>query len=327
MKKFVTILLTLMLCVFGLTSVVGCKDNDGGDDNTLYVYTPDGAPALAMSKLLNDNNQFGLEIDYSVVASSNISNYIINKSADIAVVPVNMASKILGNNYKIIATVTNGNLYIVGNVEANSLADLTNEVVGVIGQGNVPDLNLKYLLSSNSIEYVASDVAVPNKVALRYFADAGTLIPMLKNNQMSFGLLPEPAVSKLIGMANNFSIKLNIQSLWESGAYPQAVIVAKTELVNNNSELIESMIEELEENEQWAVDNPVLAVNAVNAHLEKGVSASLQNTISSSAIQNCNIDVISAKNDGEKQRIIAYWEKIKTVNANAIGEYSESLFW
>lgn len=327
MKKFVTIIMSLMLCVFGLTSVVGCKDGDGGNDNTIYVYMPDGAPALAMSKLLNDNEQFGEKIDYSVVSSSNISNYIINKSADIAVIPVNMASKILGDDYKIIATATNGNLYIVGNSDVFSLADLTNEVVGVIGQGNVPDLNLKYLLSSNSIEYVASDVEVSGKVALRYFADASNLLPMLKTNQMSFGLLPEPAVSKLLSMASNFSVKLSIQQLWEGGAYPQAVVVAKTELVNNNSELIESMLEELEENEQWAVDNPEIAVNAVNAHLAEGVTASLQNTMSGAAIQNCNIDFISAKEPGERQRIIGYWEKIKTVNANAIGEYSVNLFW
>ena len=326
MKKIVTLIMSLMLCVLGLTGVVGCKDNNDGD-NTLYVYMPDGAPALAMSKLLNDDNQFGTKIDYTVVASSNISNYIINKTADIAVIPVNMASKILGDDYKIIATVTNGNLYIVGNTEVYTLGDLTNEVVGVIGQGNVPDLNFKYLLSSNSIEYEASDTSVSGKVALRYFADASNLLPMLKTNQMSFGLLPEPAVSKLLSMASNFSIKLDIQALWESGAYPQAVLVAKTELVNNNSELIENVLQELEENEQWAVDNPALAVNAVNNNLAEGVTASLQNTISGATIQNCNIDIISAKNAGEKQRIVGYWEKIKTVNANAIGQYSETLFW
>ncbi len=326
MKKIVTIFMSLMLCVFGLISVVGCKDGDGGD-NTLYVYMPDGAPALAMSKILNDNAQFGAEIDYTVVASSTISNYIINKSADIAVIPVNMASKILGDSYKIVATVTNGNLYIVGNTEASTLADLTNEVVGVIGQGNVPDLNLKYLLSSNSIEYEASETSVSGKVALRYFADASNLLPMLKTNQLSFGLLPEPAVSKLLSMASNFGIKLDIQALWEGGAYPQAVIVAKTELINDNVELIENMLEELEDNEEWAVNEPVLAVNAVNSHLAEGVTASLQNTLSGAAIQNCNIDVISAKDAGERIRIINYWEKIKLVNANAIGVYSDSLFW
>ena len=325
MKKFLTIVLSLMLCVFGFTSVVGCKDNT--DNNTLYVYMPDGAPALAMSKLLYDNNQFGSKVDYTVVDSSNISNYILNKTADIAVIPVNMASKILGTTYKVVATVTNGNLYIVGNSDIDSLDDLTNKVIGVIGQGNVPDLNLKYLLSSNSIQYEASETAVDNKVAIKYFADAGTMIPMLKTNNLSFGLLPEPAVTKLLGMASNFNVELDVQALWGGGSYPQAVIVAKTELINNNSDLIDSMIEELEENESWAVENSVNAINAINSNLAEGVNGSLQNTLSGTAIANCNIDIRTVKNAEEKQRIISYWEKIKTVNSSAIGNYSESLFW
>ena len=324
MKKVLTVIMSFMLMIFGMVSLVGCKDTDGG---IIHIYMPDGAPALAMSKLMYDNNQFDAEIDYTVVSSSNISNTILNKTADIAILPVNAASKILGNDYKIVATVTNGNLFVVGNKNISSLSDLSGEVIGVIGQGNVPDLNFRYLLSANSIEYETSEQTIDGKVAIRYFADASNLLPLLKQNQLSFGLLPEPAVSKLLNMATNFSLELDIQQLWDGGSYPQAVMVAKTSLIEDNSELIESIIEEMKNNQDWAKNNPAEAVTAINNNLEEGVVASLQSTISSTAIDNCNIKIYNTKEDSEKSRIKSYWEKIKTVNSAAIGNYTDNLFW
>ncbi len=320
--------MSLFLSVCSLFGLTACGDEDPAD-NTIHIYMPDGAPALAMSKLMYENNQFSDEIDYTVVSSSNIANYILDKSADMAVIPVNMATKILGDgtDYKVVATLTNGNLYIVGNKNINGLEDLKGEVIGVIGQGNVPDLNLKYLLTSNSIEYEAGESSVADKVALRYFADASNLIPMLKQNQLDFGLLPEPAVSKLMSMTDDFEVELDMQTLWLGGAYPQAVLVAKTTLINEKNSLIESMITELDTNEMWAINNPANAVNAINNNLAEGVVASLQNTITGETIQRCNIDIISTKLQGEKNRIKGYWANIKTISPNAIGDYSDNIFW
>ncbi|MGN0961497.1 MAG: ABC transporter substrate-binding protein, partial [Christensenellales bacterium] len=300
----------------------------GNDGQDIDIYMPDGAPALAMSKLMYDNSQFGLDVNYNVVASSNISNYILQKTADLAILPINMASKILndGQDYKIISTVTNGNLYIVGNQDISSLADLTNQVVGIIGQGNVPDLNFKYLLNSNGISYTQSEEKVDGQVALRYFSDASNLLPLLKQNQLNFGLLPEPAVSKLLSMASNFNVELDIQELWEGGSYPQAVLVAKTDICKNTT-LINNMITAMKENELWVINNPSLAVDAVNSHLEEGLVASLQNTISSTAIANCNIKVVCTTEIGEINRMKSYLEKIRSVSSLAIGNYTDNLFY
>jgi ABC-type amino acid transport substrate-binding protein len=324
MKKFFTIILSLMLMVIGGISLVGCKDNN---EQVINIYMPDGAPALSMSKLMYDNDQFDTEVNYTVVSSSNIANTILNKTADIAILPVNAASKILGDNYKIVATVTNGNLFVVGNKNISSLSDLSGEVIGVIGQGNVPDLNFRYLLSANSVEYETSDTVKEDKVAIRYFADASNLLPLLKQNKLNFGLLPEPAVSKLLSMASNFSVELDIQAIWEGGSYPQAVMVAKTSLIEDNNQLIENIISKMIDSEDWIIENSADAVTAVNNNVEEGVVPSLQTTISSTAIENCNIRIYTTKDDSEKSRIKSYWEKIKTVNSSAIGNYTDNLFW
>ena len=324
MKRILNILLVCIIMIFSAVSLVAC----GESEDKIYVYMPDGAPALAMSKLMYENVQLKGETQYTVVPASNIGNYIINKTADVAVIPVNMASKLLGNgeNYKIVATVTNGNLYLVGNENISSLTDLKGQVVGVIGQGNVPDLNFKYLLSSaeTPIDYEINDNVIDGKVAIRYFAEASNLLPMLKQNKLKFGLLPEPAVSKLLSMADNFNIELDIQELWEGGCYPQAVVVVKTELCND-TQFIDELLSEMTDGESWVLSNTIDAVNSVNSHLLEGSVASLQTTISRSAIENCNIKV-KVTNADEILRIKNYLSAIKSVVSNAVGNYGDNMF-
>ena len=69
MKKFFALILCLMLSF----SIVAC-DNQGQPDN-LTFYAPDGAPALAIAKFINDSETFGIDakIDYNVVSSNVLS--------------------------------------------------------------------------------------------------------------------------------------------------------------------------------------------------------------------------------------------------------------
>ena len=262
-----------------------------------------------------------------MVAASNISNYILNKTADIAIMPINMASKIIDNgaSYKICATVTNGNLYIVGSEDISNLQGLIGSVVGVIGRSNVPDLNFRYLLTEAGIQYEEGETAIEGKVVIRYFNDASTLLPMLKQNKLKFGLIPEPAVSKLLSMANNFNIELDIQDLWAGGSYPQAVMVVKTSLTSDK-DFVRSIINEMKTVESWVVENPSLAVNAINSHLIEGVTASLQPTISSTAIANSNIKIYDTSSSEEIARMKSYLEKIRTIASSAIGDYTDDIF-
>ena len=323
MKKIFKYLIVLIICLFCGMSIVAC----GKDDNKLSIYMPDGAPALAMSRMIYENKSFGKETEYNVVAASNISNFILNKTADIAIMPINMASKITGNgeDYKICATVTNGNLYVVGSEDISNLNGLEGSVVGVIGKSNVPDLNFRFLLSEAGIEYEEGETAIDGKVVIRYFSDAANLLPMLKKNLLKFALLPEPAVSNLLSMAPNFSIELDIQALWEGGSYPQAVMVVKTELADDK-DFVRSIIDEIRKVETWVINNSSQAVNAVNSHLVEGVNASLQPTISQTAIANSNIKIYDTSSSTEIARMKSYLEKIRTIAPAAIGNYTDDIF-
>lgn len=57
-----------------------------------------------------------------------------------------------------VGVATHGNLYIVSNQDGiSSINDLKNKRIGVFGQGNVPDLTLRYLFDKNEIEYRQAD--------------------------------------------------------------------------------------------------------------------------------------------------------------------------
>lgn len=125
--------------------------------NTIKVIAPDGAPALAMAKFINDNENFGTgkNFSYTVVAATNIGGAVQQGQGDIVIIPVNAASKLYKANtsdtYKLVSVVTHGNLYIMSTEKIQSIKELKDKTVGVIGQGNVPDLTFKAVISKQGM--------------------------------------------------------------------------------------------------------------------------------------------------------------------------------
>ena len=124
-------------------------------NQTVTVFAPDGAPALAIAKFINDNETFGTEktFEYKVVSSSDIGSKVASGAGDIVILPINAASKLYkshaSDTYQMAGVVTHGNLYIMSSVPFITLA---NKNVGVIGQGLVPDLTFRTILNKNKLE-------------------------------------------------------------------------------------------------------------------------------------------------------------------------------
>ena len=137
--------------------------NDAGRQDTISIYAPDGAPALALAQLMYDDNQFyQTSVTYNIVSSDAISAYVTGESpvADICILPLNAASKLLGSGetYTILGTVTNGNLYILSKdseeiTSENIVGLLSGKTIGVIQLANVPGLTLKIILNKYGLEY------------------------------------------------------------------------------------------------------------------------------------------------------------------------------
>lgn len=266
----------------------------GGNTETLAVYAPDGAPALAFSAMMSEGFD-GAE--FTVVAPTTIAAHVSNGDADIAVMPVNAAAALYngGLDITMLSVNTHGNLYFVGDAEADmTLEKLKGARVGVIGQAQVPDLTLRMLLGENGIEYVVSETARDGAVALRYAADGSALMPLLKQGAIDYAFIAEPAATTACERFGK-EIVLDAQQLWRDSFgsdYPQACVVAKNDVIKNNKSFVDRFLKKLADTEGWAQEHPAEAVSAVGAHTD-GTGSTLT-ALDADTVKRCNIKHVSA---------------------------------
>ena len=126
------------------------------ENKTFSFVVPDGAPALAIAKFINEEQNFisGATFNYSVVNAENIGGYMSGAigSADFIIMPINSATLNHNDNYKMVSVITHGNLYLVS--KTPFITGLVGKRVGVMGgEGKVPDLTLKIILKNNGLNY------------------------------------------------------------------------------------------------------------------------------------------------------------------------------
>ena len=134
-------------------------ETGSGTAKSSYTFmAPDGAPALAISKLIyeSDNLGTGKSVNYSVISSTQVSLNLSSGTADFIVAPVNLASKLYkanSNDYVMVAVITHGNFYIISTTPI-TVNDLNNKQVAVPNQGAVPEWTFKMVLTQNNLDYV-----------------------------------------------------------------------------------------------------------------------------------------------------------------------------
>lgn len=308
MKKLLSLLLGLVIA-FTTFSLVAC-DTPDSQSQTLKMYAPDGAPALSIAKFINDNENFidGVTVDYNVVSANDIGPKMAQGQADLIVMPINAASKLYKANasdpYKMVAVVTHGNLFLMSS-EPTDLDGLKGKVVGVIGRGLVPDLTFKSVLKAHNLldDVQVGEAPVEGKIVLRYFNDAPSMIPLLKQGVLSVGLLPEPACTNLTTTPNNYTWnRIDVQELYDSEAksYPQAVLMVKSSVLTKYPTLVEKISEKFDLAVQWVVENPTNAVTAVASKLAQGLTPSLNaNNINAQVVENCKIKWLASSDAKE----------------------------
>ncbi|MCD8295399.1 MAG: hypothetical protein LUE27_09185 [Clostridia bacterium] len=144
---------------FFATEIAGTSEYAG---EALQVYAPDGAPALGLAYMMaGESGLSSTQFEYHVVASDTIQSKVTGNTpaADICILPVNLAVKLLGSGstYRLTGTITHGNLYLLSTdgsqITASSLSTLVGKTVGCIQIGNVPGLTMKLVLKKNGIAY------------------------------------------------------------------------------------------------------------------------------------------------------------------------------
>lgn len=342
MKKLFTFVLCALACVCTAFGFAACSLFSGAEPEektTVSVYAPDGAPALALAKLMKEESGFGLSVDYNIVASTAITGYVTgeNPAADICILPSNAAVKLLGSaeQYRLLGTVTHGNLYLLKkeggeDIAVSNLDALVGKTVGVIQLANVPGLTFKTILKENGIEYndLSQDgVADPAKVNLKGLADGTAVVP--SDATCDYFVVSEPvATTKVNATAGKLAFAGDLQELYgEENGYPQAVIVAKNSLVDSHADFLKSFLSAVEENARWLLGDVSYEeiVDAIIAHLPEGYTPMFTAAnLNKQVVENCGIRFVSAA-DGKEEinRLIA---KFNELSASSWGTASDAFF-
>ena len=312
MKKLFMGTMALAMSAATLVAFAACtpENDDTGDDGApdppVYtVYAPDGAPALALANAIDKTEE---TFEYHIVASSTIAAQVTGSdpAADFCVLPVNAAAKLLGTGetYKLLGTVTNGNMYFLTTgdnapVTKESLSSLTGKTVGVVQLSNVPGLTFQAALKAAGVSYqtlTSETQPASDKVNLKPIQDASSGVTPAGG--CDYYLCPEPAASaKVKGTASSpdpLKPAGSLQAIYGEGeGYPQAVLVAKTSVIGHSygAAMAEDMIGYMEGSAQFLANTPAADVVALlDGKYTEGMTPSLNaNNLTDEVIANCSV--------------------------------------
>ncbi len=229
-----------------------------------------GPTGMGAAKLLADNDAAfaaveagtyeGTLLRYHVTLGSDpatdIVPKLINGELDLAAVPTNLAATLFNKTkggVKLLALNTLGVLHILENGESvHSLADLRGKTLYATGQGSNPEYVLNYLLERSGLT-PGQDVNIEWKAS-------DELATLMASGEIDLCMLPVPAATSVMMQNSSVRSAVDLNDAWaESGAagtFTMGCLVARTEWLENNSELVAGILEEYQASIEYANDNP-----------------------------------------------------------------------
>ncbi|MGN1042061.1 MAG: ABC transporter substrate-binding protein [Christensenellales bacterium] len=306
MKKTIcaifVILAVASVCMFGF----GCTEKS--QEQTINVAVPDGAPALAIAKMLAGHSFDGYKVNYEIVAGTDIATKLTSNQVDIAIIPTNLAAKLYNNGIKIKTVASNvyGLLYLVGTEEITSISALKGEKIRCTGFGGTPDFVLQFVLNQYGLS--ASDVTI------EYISQGSDAIAALKGGTAKFAVLGEPAATMSVNRAGA-KVLADFQSEWEkstgSYGYPQACTVVTDTVISEKSAFLKLFLKEMNNNVTWVQENVDSVNSAIAAYNGKTQFAT------AAVVSRCNVKYVGALES--KSEVVEYLEIMSTFSSQFIG--------
>ena len=209
MKKIFPLLLTTLAI-----SACSINGNSSGSAAVYYnpemfsIVTPTGAPALAFYKYASHKNFETNSVPTNIVAMMN------KGEKDVVVLPTNAGVQAIVNakaDYKIAATITFGNFYIVSmNNDDNQTMD-ENDTILLFQKNNVPDKIFHYVYGNaldSALHYVSAVSDAASAIIGGKFTDPDLGTELVPN----YVLIAEPALTNVASKKGDaISVYANIQ--------------------------------------------------------------------------------------------------------------------
>lgn len=240
---------------------------------TVHLGLLSGPTGMGAAKMISDSDAAYAQIEdgtydpsngvlehYEVTLGSDPANDIVprltNGELDIAAIPTNLAATLYNRTdggIKLLALNTLGVLHILENGDTvNSLADLEGRTLYATGQGSNPEYVLNYLLEANGLDPAAD-------VDIQWLASE-ELTTRMASGDIDLCMLPVPAATTVMMQNSDVRDAIDLNDAWtESGAqgtFTMGCLVARTEWLEDNSELVPGILEEYAASIDYANSSP-----------------------------------------------------------------------
>ncbi|WP_294402756.1 ABC transporter substrate-binding protein [uncultured Clostridium sp.] len=320
MNKKIALMLSSIMSIFIFTAC----GNSGGTENTKSIEelkeinftVPDGLPAISVAKMIKEKPEIDKDhnIDYNIEQSSDtLATSVMKGEPDIAIVPSNLAATVYNKNkqYKIAGTVGWGSFYIgSSDPEVTTVDMLKGKEVYNIGKGLTPDIIARAVLKDKGIN-------TDSDINFSYVDGVTELVPVILSGKASYAVIPEPALSTVQTKNESFKTIMNLNDEWKSlnnsqYGYPQATIIVKSDLIDDDSEFVEKVLNKVDESCKWVYEDK----ENLGAYCEEiGVSAN--KSIIVKAVDRANIKYVGIKDCVNEYNI--YFDKLNQFEPKTIG--------
>ena len=326
MKKYIFLVLTMFLAIF---TFIGCGNkseiiNNNNQPNkketseikNIKFIVPDGLPAISVAKMIKEKNQIleGYNVDYTIEKSTEtLTTSVMKGEPDIAIVPSNLASTAYNKTngeYKIAGTIGWGSFYLCSTNKDSTLEDLKGKEVYNTGKGLTPDIIAKLIFKGKGFD-------TDNDISFSYVDGVNELAPIILSGKANYAVIPEPALSTVQTKNENFKVILDLNEEWKNinnskYGYPQATIIVKKDLVNNDSEFVKELLNKINESTEFVYNDK----DALGSYCEEiGISAKKPVIIKS--IDRSNIKYVGIKESYKEYE--TYFEKLNEFYPKTIG--------
>ena len=261
MKRIFATVLTVAVLGASIFAFIACGNIDGEYD----IYAPDGAPVLALADMWGENAG-DAELNYGVIAETDVQTKMKSGSADFIVAPLNVGASIHAAykrgdapyDYKLLNVTSWGVIYFTTNEEGYKtheecgtaiefLSQFDGKSLSTIGLAAIPGKTAEYLF-----EYADADVAISG-------SEAAAIKQSYATGTSMTAIFAEPAITGVnISTGGSVTVLASVSDVYREITgkdFPMAGLFVRADVLEKDPETVKTIdarvresVEELDSN-------------------------------------------------------------------------------
>lgn len=289
------------------------------DLGSVSMGTLKGPTTMGLIKLLDDASAGSMdyEVNNTIYGSADeIKALLINGDLDMAAIPCNLASILYNKTEGALQVAAINTLGVLNIIEVGesitSAADLKGKTIYCMAKGTTPEYVLNAILTANGIDPSAD-------VNIEFKSEATEIAAYLTGDAATDGavaVLPQPYATTVLMNNENARIALDLTEEWNNanleGKLVTGVLVVNKEFADENSELVETVLDDYANSVEWVNSNTDEAAELIAA-----ADIVPKAPIAAKALPYCNI--VFESGDEMKTDVESYLGILFEQNPAAVG--------